>query len=113
MTPAVKAALLSGLIFPGIGQLTLGAIKRGWLIIITTLVSLLTLIYLAVQEARLILDKLQQNNQLIDMQAIRQAAAQSSGFSDNAFMNSLLIIVILCWLFSIVDAYRLAQKTNN
>jgi len=110
MTPAVKAALLSALIFPGVGQLNLGEKKRGLLIVIVTLVSLFTLIYQAVQEAKMILDKLQENNQLIDMETISRAAAQSSSFSDNTLLNGLLIFIPLFWLYSIFDAYRSGNK---
>ena len=112
MRHAIKAALISGLVFPGLGQIMLGEKKRGWLIFSVTLVCLIIIINEALQRAFLILEQIEQTNQLIDITTISQAAARASAFSDNVLLNSVLIIILFCWLAGCIDAYLTGKKKD-
>lgn len=112
MKPATKATLLSTLIFPGAGQLSLGYNRRGWIIIAVTVAILSLIIRGALQKAQQIVEEMQRNGTVMDIESISNAAAQASGFTDNLLLNSLLIALILLWIFSAIDAYRLGQKVK-
>lgn len=51
MQQSVKAALLSGLIFPGVGQISLGYKKRGWSIILVNCILVYLIISNIIQQA--------------------------------------------------------------
>ena len=59
MNNSLKGALLSGLIFPGLGQVALKHYKRGAVIILTVIVSMATVVVKAVQHALTILEKIE------------------------------------------------------
>lgn len=110
MNKAIKAALLSSLIFPGVGQISLGYKKRGWLIIFVNCVLVYLIISQIIQQARSIVEKMQQSNIALDMESITQQTSGLVGFSDNSSLNTLLVFLIFGWLISIIDAYILGKK---
>jgi len=110
MNQSVKAALLSGLIFPGVGQLSLGYKKRGWLFIGASLVFLYFIISEIIQEAYSVIAEMQKNGAVIDVEKISNATSGMVSFSNNAFLNVLLLLLIAGWVISIIDAYRLGKK---
>lgn len=109
MNASVKAALLSGLVFPGLGQLVLGAKRRGTLLIVGTLSCLTAMIVVATRKALMILDTLAREGRPLDMQSIREAAEQASAPPGSLVFNLFLFGLVLCWLYAIVDAYRTAK----
>ena len=112
MNKSVKAALLSALILPGVGQISLGYTKRGWLIISASVVFLYLIFSEIMQKAYSIIDEMQRSGTAMDIEKISNKAAEISGFSDNTYLNILLMLFIIGWFISIVDAYRLGQKES-
>ena len=113
MRQAIKAALISGLVFPGLGQIIIGEKKRGWIIAGITLASFIVMINQAIQRASELVDKLMANNQMPDIEAISKLSEQATQFSDNTFLNSLLVIIFICWIFGTIDAYRAGDKKDK
>ena len=110
MQQSVKAALLSGMIFPGIGQISLGYKKRGWSIILVNCILFYLIISKVIQQATSIVEKMQQDGLALDIESISKQTSELVGFSDNSSLNTLLILLILGWLISIIDAYILGTK---
>lgn len=110
MNKAIKAALLSALIFPGVGQISAGYKKRGWIIIGVDVVLLYFIIREIMQKAHKVIAEMQKNGSAMDIESISNATSKLSGFSDNVFLNILLIILIISWFYSIFDAYRVGNK---
>lgn len=102
MNKSVKAALLSGLVFPGVGQLSIGYKKRGWLIIFVFLYLIMTKI---MQQAASIVEKMQTSGVALDIESISNKTSELVGFSDNSYLNTLLVLFVLGWLISVIDAY--------
>jgi hypothetical protein len=109
MKPAAKAALLSGLAFPGLGQIYLRRYLRGGIIAALALLALgvtATLTVLAFLEVL--------NTTQIDLSALESGTMslhlnESSGhYFTHLVVTSLLSIC--CWAFSIVDAYSIGRK---
>jgi TM2 domain-containing membrane protein YozV/cbb3-type cytochrome oxidase subunit 3 len=113
MNNSLKGALLSGLVFPGLGQVILKHYQRGIALMVTVLVSLLVIIVKAVQQAFIILEKIELEGGPIDMSTISDAAIQSSTTSDNFIFNVVAILIIICWIVGVVDAYRIGNKKDK
>jgi TM2 domain-containing membrane protein YozV len=113
MNNAIKGALLSGLVFPGLGQLVLRQYRRGILIMLTVSISLSVIVVKAILIARDILQKVELQGDVIDLNAITDAASRESLQSGSITLNFLLIIIIICWIAATVDAYRSGRKLDR
>ncbi len=109
MKNSLKGAFWSGLIFPGLGQIILKHYKRGAVIMITVLVCMSVFIVKTVKHALDILEKIQSQGGAISMSTISNAVTQASTTSGNLTFNIVLLLVILCWIIGVVDAYRIGK----
>jgi hypothetical protein len=112
MNNSLKGAFLSGLVFPGLGQVVLKHYKRGAVIMLTVLVSLSVIVIEAVQKAFTILEKIESEGGTIDMDTISNAATQASTTSDNLIFYLALLLIIFSWIIGIVDAFRIGKKKD-
>jgi TM2 domain-containing membrane protein YozV len=113
MNQSIKAALLSALVFPGVGQIAIGHKKRGWLVVGFVVVLLYLIFSEAMKIAYTIVEEIQKSGAPINAAEISKATSEMVGFSDNMFLNISLIILILTWLASIIDAYWVGKKINT
>ncbi len=109
MKNSLKGAFLSGLIFPGLGQIILKRYKRGAVIMFTILVCMSVFVVKAVQHALGILEKIESQGGAISISTISNAATQASTTSGNLTFNLVLLLVIICWIIGVVDAYRIGK----
>ncbi|MEE9259604.1 MAG: hypothetical protein V3U40_00650 [Candidatus Scalindua sediminis] len=109
MKNSLKGAFLSGLIFPGLGQIVLKRYKRGAVIMLMVLVCMSVFVVKVVQHALGILEKIESQGGAISMSTISNAATQASTTSGNLTLNIVLLLVILCWIIGVVDAYRIGK----
>ena len=112
MNNSLKGAFLSGLIFPGLGQVVLKHYKRGAVIMLTVLISLSIVVVKAVQHALAILEKIESEGGAISMSTISDAATQASTTSGSLTFNLAVLLMILCWIIGVVDAYRIGKKKD-
>ena len=112
MNSSLKGALLSGLVFPGLGQVAQKNYKRGAVMMLTVLVSMAVIVVKAVEQALAIIETLDLEGGVISMGTITDAATQASANVENSPYNIFLLLIIGCWLVSIVDAY-LAGKGKD
>jgi len=112
MNNALKGALLSGLVFPGLGQVNLKHYKRGIALMLIVSISLLVIVVKAVLQALTILEKIESEGRAIDMSTILNATTQASTTSDSLLYKFVLLLIILCWIIGIVDAYRIGKKRD-
>ena len=113
MNQSLKSALLSALIFPGVGQISAGDKKKGWIIITLNAAILYLIIREVMQKAYVVIAEMKKNGSAMDIESITNATSKLSGFSDNIFLNSLLILLIVSWCYSIFDAYRIGIKKRK
>jgi len=112
MSNSLKGALLSGVIFPGFGQVILKHYKRGIVLMFTVFASLVVIVLKAVQHALTILEKIELDGGVIDIETITAASTQASSASDSLVYNLGLLLILLCWIIGIVDAYRIGKKKD-
>jgi len=110
MTKYTKAALLSGLVFPGLGQIYLKQYLRGFAIILIMVSSLSSIIVMVTISALKTIGNLQ-NQGSADI-AIASSLITSASTDYALFYNISLMLIVCCWIFSIVDAYRIGKRED-
>ena len=112
MQNSLKGAFLSGLIFPGMGQLALKSYRRGVALVLTTTLGMGVIVIEATRTARAIIEQIEAEGGQITIETIRIAAHQATAISGNLILNAALIILTLCWLVGTVDAYRVGRSLD-
>jgi len=112
MKNSLKGALLSGLVFPGLGQMVLRHSRRGVALMLIVFLSLAVIVVKAVQKSLIVLEKIKAEGGIVDAGTISQTAAQATTASEGLMMNALLLLLVVCWIFGIIDAYRIGKKMD-
>jgi beta-lactamase regulating signal transducer with metallopeptidase domain len=112
MKNSMKGALLSGLVFPGLGQIALKHYWRGFALILAVMAGLYVMIATAVQQAYAILDNIEAEGGMPDSDTISQAAAQAAAASDSPMITTVSVLILVCWIAGIVDAYRIGKQKD-
>ena len=112
MKHSVKGAFLSGAVFPGLGQVVLKHYVRGIALMIAVVTSLFFIVKIALEQALAIIDKIQWQGGPVDMVTISNAAVQASTRSNSRTFSLLVLLIVVCWLFATVDAYRLGKRKD-
>jgi hypothetical protein len=113
MNNAIRGALLSGLVFPGLGQLVLRRYRRGAVIMLAVMISLFLVIGQALQYARDILEKIELHGDIIDITAITDAATREVARSGGGMLNLYMMFIVFCWVAGTVDAYRIGKGKDR
>jgi hypothetical protein len=112
MNNSLRSALLSGLVFPGLGQVILKHYKRGALLMLAITATLMAVLIKALQQAFTIIEKIESEGLEIDMSTILSTATKASTTSDSLIFKLLLWLLIFCWVMGVVDAYRIGRKKD-
>ncbi|HEX9757240.1 MAG TPA: hypothetical protein VGB26_05515 [Nitrospiria bacterium] len=112
MNHALKGVLLSGLVFPGVGQAVLKQYRRGIILMVTVFVGMAIIVVIAIQQALTMVEKIISEGGIIDMNTLSKAATQATLSSGSQIINSLLLFIIICWIFGVIDAYRIGKKKD-
>ena len=113
MKESTKGMLLSGLVYPGLGQLIMGRVASGILFMLLTTVALFVFIYRIIQRAARGIDEifpLLVNNEL-DVHALKELLSRDS-FGGWQTETISLIGLAGCWLAAIVHAYFAGRKID-
>jgi len=110
---STKAALLSGLVFPGVGHLVLKSYVRGLALMSLSLIAFSYLVNVAWERATLIVDRMYSGDISLDAGAIAAAAADSSAGASSLAENFSLLVLVGCWLIGIIDSYRLGAAQDK
>jgi hypothetical protein len=103
MKISTKAALLSGLVFPGLGHMVLKQYLRGS---ISALIGLSVIVTKAVNQALAIVDKINSGEIPLEAGAITDQVSNSTGGAEGLILNIATFVVVACWLIGIIDSYR-------
>jgi len=112
MKNSLKGAFLSGLFFPGLGQVVLKHYMRGLALMLTVLICLVAVVVKASQQAVAIIERIQSEGGVIDMSMISNSATQASTTSESLTINLLLLLIMVCWVIGVVDAYIIGRKKD-
>jgi hypothetical protein len=109
MRKSVKAALLSGLVFPGTGQVYLGQRRRGWALIFSVILIFVYVVIHMTAHAYREIAAAAAKGVAIDMTALHKAVAASS----DTVTTAALALLVLIWLAAIIDAYMAGERVES
>ena len=112
MKNSMKGALLSGLVFPGLGQIALKHYWRGFTLVLAVMACLYIMIVTAAQQAYAILDAIEAEGGMPDSDTISQAAAQAAAASDSPMITAMSVLILVCWIVGIIDAWRIGKQKD-
>jgi hypothetical protein len=104
---SIKAALLSGLIFPGAGHMVLKRYRRGSVLMLSALTALSVVVTEAVNQALTIIDRINSGEISPEAGAIIVLTSTPANGTENSILGIATLVVGVVWIISIVDSYRL------
>ena len=107
MRRSTKAALLSGLIFPGIGHMVLKRYLRGSILMLSALMASSVIVKIVIQRALIIVDRINSGDIPLETGAIAEMVSNSTNGAESPIQNISVFILVACWLIGIIDSYRL------
>jgi len=107
MTRSAKAALLSGLIFPGVGHIVLRYYLRGSILTLISLIGLTVLVAQAMKQALTIVDRISNDEVAFEVGAITELIHSSTIHGDGAASTVAALALGTCWVIGIIDSYRI------
>jgi hypothetical protein len=113
MKKSIKAALFSGLLFPGTGHFSLKLYMRGMIFFVPALLCLLYLGNSFMQEAYTLADQISLGNVPLDPDAIANLLNNPGSREAQFKMQVTIWIMIACWIISVIDAFRLGYIADQ
>ena len=110
MTPFLKAALLNGLLFPGLGHLLLRRAGRGCLFLLPTLLAAGYLLRQLTQLIMPLAEQVASGALPLDPELIAQRV-EAAGVAGPAG-NLAALVLLVCWLGSVLDALWLGRQNR-
>ncbi len=114
MKESIKGVLLSGLVYPGVGQLIQGQVTSGIFFILLTTAGFCVFIYRIIQRTAGVIDHilpLLANNEL-DINSLKELLSRESAGGWGAETISIIGIAA-CWLVAMVHAYFVGKKIDS
>lgn len=108
MKSTTKAALISALIFPGLGHLALKRPGRGCLFIIPALLAIAYLLRTTLALANTLVDEI--NNGKLGMDPVAIVERIHASAIDSPATNAASLVILLCWVGSVADAFWLGRQ---
>ena len=113
MSKALKGALFSALVFPGVGELVLKSYARGIAFVAVALACLGALVGMAVRQARTIVNALLAGGGAVDLDSVTTAANEAAHGAAGGVATAATLVLVLCWIASIIDAYRIGKQADT
>jgi hypothetical protein len=113
MKKSTKSALLSALVFPGVGHLFLKQFQRGVALLVVALTGVMVVTVQAVRHAATIVEKIQNGDVPLDAQALSDLVSKSSQGPESLLVNLASLAILLCWIIGVVDSYRIGKKQDR
>lgn len=110
MKRSTKAALLSGLVFPGLGQFLLKRYLRGTALVTVALVALYILITNIIEITIVISNKIIAGEVALDANTISVIITELHAGSEAQLINAATMAIIISWLLAIIDAYLIGRE---
>lgn len=112
MRSALKSALLSALVFPGIGHFSLKKPTQGVILSGIAIICLYFLFVTTVEITQQLSVKIQNGEIPMDVEIISDMVSQQLMENDQG-INRPSLVLLICWLVAIVDSYRLGRRHDN
>jgi cell division septal protein FtsQ len=112
MSRALKAALLSGLVFPGVGQIYLRKRALGFLLVFLVLLGFVLIVGMATAGALKSIEQIQARGEAVTSDAIMKVA-EIHAAAMIGYYRIIILMMLACWVYAIIDAYRTGKRSAN
>jgi hypothetical protein len=109
MKRSIKAALLSALVFPGLGQLMLGKTARALLFLVPCAVAAVYICGQVLDRANAIVAQVQSGELPLDPQLLSERLSAAPG-SEGPMMTVAVVVAVVCWIGSVIDALLSGER---
>jgi hypothetical protein len=109
MKRSTKAALLSALVFPGVGHMVLKKYLRGSVLMLSALVALSVIVTKAIKQALAIVERINSGEIPVEAGAIAELASIPTSGADASILNIAALLIGAVWIIAVVDSYRLGM----
>ena len=113
MKSSWKGVWLSGLVYPGLGQIVQKHYLRGISLIGIFTASLLVIVFTAIKQYETILSNIESSNHENDITALLQEASKYTVSQDNSTMKYTSAVIMCCWAIGTIDAYLSGKKIDS
>lgn len=113
MKQSIKATLLSAFVFPGLGHVFLRKYIPGIVLVSASFAAIYYLISKTVERALELAEKIQSGDVPLDVEAITELASKQSAGTDDQLLNIATAALVICWLFGIIDSYRVGRVRDK
>jgi hypothetical protein len=113
MNSSSKGAFLSGLVYPGLGQIVQKNYLKGAALIIVFTASLVVTVISASKQFEAMLNNIEASNRGYDVTTILLESAKSSADEDTGAMKIASALLLSCWVIGTVDAYLSGKKIDS
>jgi TM2 domain-containing membrane protein YozV len=112
MKKSIKAALLSGLLFPGIGHFYLKRYIHGIVLFSGAAYAIYFIVSVVVTAALQVSEKIQIGGVPLDVAAISDLVSQKVSGAEQS-TNVAMIALVALWVISIADSYRQGRALDK
>ena len=113
MSNTLKGILFSALIFPGAGQIILARYRRGAVFFCVAFISGILSLTAIVRQAVVMLQEIVAEGGAVNVPKVMSVLAEASTYASSLFLKGSLLILICCWLYSVVDAWRIGKALDQ
>jgi len=113
LTHAIKGALLSGLVYPGLGQIALKYYLRGLFFLMAASLGMVAAVVQATRMAYQILENLDLSLGQVGLAQIFQASHQAVAEANSGRFKIAIALILFSWAISTVDAYLLGGRLDR
>jgi hypothetical protein len=113
MKKSTKAVLLSALVFPGMGHLSLKKYMPAAVLAGTAFASIYYTLSKSVEIAQQMVEKIQNDYGQQDVAAIIDSVSNQPASSDAYLTDIASTVFVICWLIGIIDSYRTGRAQDK
>ncbi len=113
MRKSIKGLLYSGLVLPGLGQIVLKRYIRGTVYMLAVMGGLIVVMVRATQTAMDIVAQMGPATNMADFNHMVAEANQAMAQVDTGGYAIALLVIVLTWIISAVDAFLLGRQLEK
>jgi len=113
MNNSLKGACLSGLVYPGLGQIVQRHYMRGIVLIGIVSACLMVILLNASRNINTILVNIESSNSDLDIATILKEVNTFSAGQDYQIVKVSSSLIFCCWAIGIVDAYLAGKRVDS
>ena len=113
MRNTIKAVLLSALVFPGTGHLSLKKPIQGWGLIGITVACLYTLFSAVLDISKDLGGQINSGEMEYNKEVVTELVTEKVAGGDYQFLSIAVLVLMACWVFGVIDSLRIGRKLDN